>query len=779
MRLTLRGQILIYTLAATMLAVIALSFFSIHQEYYRDSEDLKEDAVALSESLAGMLAYKPDELYKDRLDQILKIFLAHNRIMAADFMDTSGEIISSVKEKEALPFDFATHSNNREPQTWVENEQIDISYPIYDKEENYLGQLHISFSLEELQENLSNQIRDMLYAFLACLIFAIIATFFFSSRLIRPLRELTDKANRIIQGEKIPLTLNRQDEIGSLALALNTMLRSINTRDEKLRSLASSLEEKVELRTHELADALKMAEAATEAKAKFLAAMTHELRTPMNGVIGTACLLADTPLKPSQREKLDIITNCGNHLLTVINDILDFSKIEAAKMDLDFSPLSLEKIIQESLEIVKPLIAKKNLELVYKIAPKTPPYFLGDAVRLRQILVNLISNAIKFTVEGGIYIDVNSPAKNKLKFQVRDTGIGIKKEIKDNLFQAFTQADSTVARKYGGTGLGLVICKKLVELMGGKISLSSKIGKGSTFEFTIHADVVTHIGSSIEIEKTTNISNLGRDKPMRILLAEDNLVNQMVAKGFLNKLGYAPDLANNGREVIQAIQKQDYDLIFMDMMMPEMDGLEATRIICSLKPVHQRPWIVAMTANTLDEHKKQCSDAGMNDFITKPFTLLTLEAALQKAPCAYNVNAPKVEAKKPLPIKPINDESSFKFITKQKIFENFKDDEDLIPFAIEAFIKDYPKHMSHMEKSLKDIDGEELALAAHTLKGSVSNFHAQEAVEIAAAIEKAAHAKNYTLAKENYDNLKEVIKKVHEELDCLLQELTQSTACQI
>ncbi|MBP6985698.1 MAG: response regulator [Alphaproteobacteria bacterium] len=755
-----------------MLAVAALSLFSIYKEYQRNLQDVKEQAAALTQSLSDVLGHQKGGMNQQNLESILKVYLTHKRIVKADFIDKSGKVLVSVSESSAIPFELPLHEKKLIPHVWSNDTQIDILHPVFGENHTYLGQLHISYNNDEIQENMAIQMQDMLLAFLACLILAIIATFTFSSRIIKPLRELTDKANRIIQGEKIPLTLNRQDEIGSLALSLNTMIRSINTRDEKLRILTSSLEEKVKQRTHELAEALKKAESATEAKATFLASMTHELRTPMNGVIGTACLLADTPLEKDQKEKLDIITNCGNHLLTVINDILDFSKIEAAKMDLDFAPLSLEKIINESIDIVKPQLARKSLELTYSIDPDTPLYIEGDAVRLRQILVNLISNALKFTMTGGVYISVCKENKDKIKFTVRDTGIGIKDEVKETLFQAFTQADSSVARKFGGTGLGLVICKRLVELMGGKISVKSKLGQGSSFIFTIKAKILKEITQPVETEKNEDLSALGREKPMRILLAEDNLVNQMVAKGFLNKLGYEPDVAANGREVIQAIQVNDYDLIFMDMMMPEMDGLEATKIICSLKPPHQRPWIVAMTANTLNEHKKQCIDAGMNDFLTKPFTLITLEAALNKAPCAYHNNKNTQVNQKPIENQKTEKNISYSLsIQKNKIFEFFKDDVDLIPFAIEAFMKDYPIRMEKMEASLENDNYEELAIAAHTLRGAVSNFHAQDAVKYSSEIEQSAKRNDLLTAKENFSKLKVSMEKVHADLDVFLKEL--------
>lgn len=779
MNLSLRGQILVYTLATSLLAMSCIAFFTYQREGGREKEEARLECLSKSNTAANMFLEGSNSLEKDRLQNKLHILLENKRILSGRIYDLKGAVIAEVRDPEAMPLKTITLDVLQSidtPQALFNPDQIDVLQALKTKSGQAVGYLSISYTLESLNEHISMQFYDTIYSLLLCLLLAIIASIVFSSWIVKPLRELMDKANRIIQGENIPLTLERKDELGSLALSLNTMLRYINTRDDNLRNLAASLEQKVVLRTEELGAALENAEAATQAKAAFLASMTHELRTPMNGVIGTASLLADTELTADQREKLNIIQSCGGHLLTVINDILDVSKIEASKMELEYAPLDLHQLIKSALNIVSPMTSAKDLIIDSFVDEHVPPFIEGDVVRLRQVLVNLMSNAIKFTDNGGIYISVKSPRENTLEVAIRDTGIGISEESQKKLFNAFTQADSSMTRKYGGTGLGLTICKKLIELMGGEIIVTSVVGEGSTFSFTIPVKAIDSMPKELIDQYEVQPSRLGVDKPMKILLAEDNLVNQMVAKGFLQKLGYKPDVASNGLEALAALKQKDYDLIFMDMMMPEMDGLEATKIICSQMPVQSRPWIVAMTANAMEEHKKQCVEAGMNDFLTKPFTVEGLASVLRAAPCVIKADGEQeapvvIEAKAEAPaLKKENHD--YKAIDKQKIFDNFKDDIDLVPFAIEAFMKDYPLRIADMEQSIKNDNASQLALAAHTLRGAVSNFYAPEAVGYAYTLEKSAKDNDLTEANQNFDNLKAELEKVHQDLEFLLAEMS-------
>lgn len=550
----------------------------------------------------------------------------------------------------------------------------------------------------------------------------------------------------------------------SLGVFLKTSyIKELITRNEVMESQRKKIEA-----------ALHQADMANRAKSIFLATMSHEIRTPMNGVLGMATLLSETPLTPEQKEYADIIHRSGEGLLNVINDILDFSKIESGKMELEQKDFNLRTCIEEVLDLFSSKAAALHIDLVYEISPDVPAQIIGDSFRLRQVLTNLVGNAVKFTQKGEVFIDVRLLDSTlntvELGFEVRDSGIGIPPDKADKLFKVFTQVDSSTTRKYGGTGLGLVITEKLVALMGGRIKVTSEVGKGSTFSFNIRAKasqapMLNQIRHSPEIQgkkvlviddNSTNLkilrnqlaqwgmlptlvtsgtdavaamertpgfdliitdmmmpemdgietarnlrrrsdnipiillSSVGDDpskshpglfsavltkpvkqkalyhhivnhvgpvhtrpvvaepdrkqlskdfaleNPLRILITEDNPVNLMLAERVMAKLGYNTDKAYNGEEAMKALQVKQYDLIFMDVQMPVMDGLEASRRI--RETFGEFPIIVAMTANVIQGDREECLNAGMNDYISKPVAIDTVVTVLARWATHINKN---------------------------------------------------------------------------------------------------------------------------------------------
>ena len=394
-------------------------------------------------------------------------------------------------------------------------------------------------------------------------------------------------------------------------------------------------ERRYRLRNEEALKRAKLAaESADRAKSLLLANMSHEIRTPMTAVVGFANLLTDTPLTAEQSDYLENIRSSGEGLLTLIDDILDFSKIEAGMMKLEFRPFDLRNMVGQVMGLLAVKAAEKGLRLSFTIDAAVPRSIVGDVVRLRQILVNLLANAVKFTAEGEVALTVASRIEveglHRLTFAVRDTGPGIAPEQQQRIFGSFSQADASISRKYGGTGLGLAISQSLVQQMGGSLGVESEPSRGAEFRFSILAEATAETAAKPEDRTQLPDARPAGLPALRVVVAEDNPVNRKLVLTILKRLGYEAEWAADGVELLERMATHVYDVVFMDVQMPEMDGLEATRQICRRYARERRPRIVAMTAAAFPEDRTHCLEAGMDDYVSKPIDLNALIEALRK-----------------------------------------------------------------------------------------------------------------------------------------------------
>lgn len=658
MKWGIRHQVLLLALVPTITISILLAAYFTSTRLQDLEETFQKRGEAIALKLAPASEYGVFSRNKPLLENIANHILHERDTQSVSFYTEKGKEISSVG-KPSLPFNLPKDVEHSTPKSYIEEHNHSIAFVVpvttsnevqdvlsdSSQTETLIGWLKLELDTHSIREREIQILLNTGIIFLLGLLVSGLPAYQMGRNVTRPILELAKGVERIKGGElNTRIQTTAFAELKILESGINTMAQALesahielqNKIDQATLSLRRTLET-IEVQKIELEIARRTAENANRIKSEFLADMSHEIRTPLNGVIGFINLLQKTDLNPTQHEYISTIQKSSGNLLSIINDILDFSKIEAGKLKIEHAPMDIRDCIDETLNLLTPHANKRNIALIPLVYSDVPARLLGDQLRIKQILTNLVSNAIKFTEQGSVIVRVvlerETYSQLTLRVSVTDTGIGLSTEEQKSLFQAFNQTKINTTRKFGGTGLGLVICKKLVEQMGGSINVESEPHKGSTFWFTFRAEKYSENAPLHDVFQATLPSQPHIfHSPLHILAVDDNPENLKLITLLLQDLGMQVKAVESGQESIDAADEQTFDLILMDIRMPKMNGIDAAHAIRKNEAAKGRSHtpIIALTAHALVSEKKALLAAGIDDYLAKPISETELKQTLQK-----------------------------------------------------------------------------------------------------------------------------------------------------